>query len=323
MKLFSTSSLLLKHQATLFEHIRQKKIGPVQVAELLFMSVIGLAIFGAVMSIPIPDWWHALNLMWKMIVLIFGSVALCVPALYVFSSIRGSYITLPEVLLLICGSVATMALVVVALAPISWFFTWTTNDVSFIRVMNAAMIGLGLLFGLIFIARGMLSLHAQIKLTHPEHKSAVDILFIWLILVCVVVVQMNTKLGPWYHIEQPNEVCYGSDFCFPQEPKGTMLAAPSVAMSADGVAIVQWSIPKNYCEINEVQYLSGGGMSGWPAECKQGENSYDCQAQIGESKDAPSGKIYRLQAHNTNCTTPDIESHEQNYISPTISFVKP
>lgn len=324
MKLFSTSSSLLKNQTALFERVHQKKVGFHALLELLGMSVIGLSIFGAVMSLSIPHWWHALTLMWKMNVLIFGSVLLCVPALFVFSSIRGSRVALMQLLILVVGSIATIAFVVLALAPIAWFFTWTTNDVAFVRVMNAAMIGLGLLFGLVFIARGMLALHRQYKLQYPEHKAAIDILFIWLILVSVVTIQMGNKLGPWYHIEQPNEICLGVDFCFPRAPQGIFLEQPTMtSVQADGTPVLVWSLPKSYCEVNAVDYAASGGIHSFPAECEQTDTDYRCRSVITDIKNIPNVKLYRFQAHHRHCTTYNSNVQPDEYISDVIDFTKP
>ncbi|MBI4407955.1 MAG: hypothetical protein HY565_05665 [Candidatus Kerfeldbacteria bacterium] len=199
MNLFPTSNLLLKHQPELFERILNKKFKFIHLLELISLSILGLTAFGAVMSLPFPHWWHAIDLMWKMIVLIFGSYALCLPALYVFSSIRGSRITLLQLILCVVASIATTAIVLLSLAPIAWFFTWSTNgDIDIIRIMNTLMIGFGIIFGIILLARGFLASHKYYREQYPDNKSAADILVLWLLLVIVVTVQMSQKLGPWY-----------------------------------------------------------------------------------------------------------------------------
>lgn len=323
MKFLPTASLLLKRQTTLFEQILQKKIRLGPIVELLLISVIGLALFGGVMSIIIPHWWHALDLMWKMNALIFGSIVLCVPALYVFSSIRGSAVTLGQLLVLVGGSIATTALVVMALAPISWFFTWSTNDVDFIRIMNSAMIGLGLVFGLIFIARGLMYLHKQLKTTQPDHKSAVDILILWLILVCIVVGQMSNKLGPWYRIPVAGEICVGSEFCFPREAKGEFTTQPQVTLQDNGGAVVEWTIPETYCAFNELNFSTGNNnIGGWPADCAVQAEGYHCSARWEDFKNIPVGATYRLQASNVDCGNNQNWQSENSYASLVVPFTK-
>ncbi|EKD78669.1 MAG: hypothetical protein ACD_41C00300G0001, partial [uncultured bacterium] len=123
MKLFPTSNLLLKHQTRLFDDILNHKIKSGQLLELILVSLVSLIIFGGVMSLSFPHWWHAMDVMWKLIVLLFGTQALCLPALYVFSSIRGSRITVGQLLLSTMAGVTTTAVVLVSLSPIAWFFT--------------------------------------------------------------------------------------------------------------------------------------------------------------------------------------------------------
>ncbi|MFA6475646.1 MAG: hypothetical protein WCV88_05650 [Patescibacteria group bacterium] len=191
MKLFTTTNLLLKHQSELFDQTINKKITLFHVLELLLVSLVGLAAFGAVMSLVVPDWWHTLNIMWKMIALIMGSIGLCLPSLYIFSSIRGLRLTLGQLLFFVLAAVTTIAVVLVSLAPISWFFLWSTDNIDIIRVINGVMIGFSLLFGLILLAR-----------LYAMSKSPFDILVPWLILVAIVTGQMSHKLAPWYPVNE-------------------------------------------------------------------------------------------------------------------------
>ena len=199
MNFLPTSSLLLKQQIKLFDDVLNNKIKSGQLLELVLVSLLSLAIFGGVMSLSFPHWWHAMDVMWKLIVLLFGTQILCLPALYVFSSIRGSRITVGQLLLSTMAGIATTAVVLVSLSPIAWFFTWSmTGNIDLLRVMNALMIGLGMLFGIILLARSFIFYYQHFKQQHPENKSAVDILLLWLILVIIVTIQMANKLGPWY-----------------------------------------------------------------------------------------------------------------------------
>ncbi|EKD79030.1 MAG: hypothetical protein ACD_41C00188G0006 [uncultured bacterium] len=199
MNFLPTSSLLLKQQTKLFDDVLNNKIKSGQLLELVLVSLLSLAIFGGVMSLSFPHWWHAMDVMWKLIVLLFGTQILCLPALYVFSSIRGSRITVGQLLLSTMAGIATTAVVLVSLSPIAWFFTWSmTGNIDLLRVMNALMIGLGMLFGIILLARSFIFYYQHFKQQHPENKSAVDILLLWLILVIIVTIQMANKLGPWY-----------------------------------------------------------------------------------------------------------------------------
>lgn len=187
---------LLKHKDQLFQQLDQPHTWNATALELILLALLGAGIFGAVMSTEDPHWWHTWELSWKMMVTLWGPIALCTPALYVFSSLRGVRVTMSQLVFLLIGSLATAGLVLASLSPLSWFFTWTTDTLEFIKIMNGCMVGLGLLFGLFFLGQGFLHLYRTHK---PEGaRSGIDILFLWFILLIVVVVQMSQKLAPWY-----------------------------------------------------------------------------------------------------------------------------
>lgn len=314
MSLFPTSNLLLKHQPELFQQVLQKKIKPIHIAELFGLSVIGLALFGAVISLVIPNWWHAFNLMWKMLVLIIGSNLLCLPALYVFSSIRGSRLTLPQLMTMLLASIATTAIVLLALAPISWFFTWTTNgELEVIRLLNGLMIGFGILFGLILLARGFRASYLHYKAEDAQSKSGSDILVLWLVLLVIVTVQMSQKLGSWYHLE--SQVCV-VDSCFPRTAEGYFTEAPTVVVSTVGEPTnVVWSIPNVNCNgTKELEYIDDqavarGQIYGSTADCSVSDGVLHCTAQLPETDTAASGTEFKIQTHNY-CDNGDVFNSE-------------
>lgn len=199
MKTYSTSHLL-KHKERIYELITQPHHWNRVAAELLSISIIGLALFGIVMATFNPTAQHVLELSWKMIVLVWGSVVICTPSLYVFSAIRGSRLTLSQLSFLLVGTLATTGIVLLALTPITWFFTWTTYQVEFIQFMNVVVIAVSVLFGGYFLARGMLFAADMQKKEGQESNSAIDILLIWVLLFIVVLVQMAHALGPWYRL---------------------------------------------------------------------------------------------------------------------------
>lgn len=315
-----TSNLLLKQQPKLFERILSKQFKPLAVLELLGLSIVGLAIFGAVMSIPFPHWWHTGNLMWKMLALIFGSYALCTPALYVFSSIRGSRLTLMQLVSFLLASIATTAIVLLALSPIAWFFTWSTNgDIEVLRVMNGLMIGFGIIFGIILLMRAFHAGYKHYKEQHPDNKSAADILLLWLILVIVVTAQMSMKLGPWYNPE--SKVCVGSDICFPRAATGEFVTEPTIEVSTVGEPTkVVWSIPETDCEgTNEAEYIDDEAIArqyinGSTADCSLVDGAWSCSALLTEIDASQNSREFTVQTHN--------ECNGHSYISPTIQYLR-
>lgn len=195
--------LLLKNKERIYEGAKQQAQWNRIAAEFLLVSIVGTALFGLVMSTQGWEWQHSLRLVWKMLVLVWGPMLICTPSLYVFSALRGSRLTLSELVYLIVGSMATTGVVLLALAPVTWFFTWTTTTVEFIQGMNAFVIALSLAFGLLFLAKGSTFINIKYYELEKERGSRKgrimnDVLLLWFILFLVVVLQMGEKLGPWY-----------------------------------------------------------------------------------------------------------------------------
>jgi len=308
MKFLPTTHLLLKQQTTLFKAIFEKKFTTRQLLELVGISVIGLALFGVVISTAVPNWWHAVTLSWKMIVLIFGSNLLCLPALYVFSSIRGSRITLLELIQAVTASVTTTAVVLLSLAPIAWFFTWSTGgDLDIIRFLNGLMVGFGILFGIILLARTFGAGYTHHKIEFPDNKSASDILVLWLILVIIVTAQMSMKLGGWYQLE--NQVCQSTRVvqdCFPNSATGTFIEEPTIQLNTTGgVSTAHWSIASNTCNNNGVKYTTTRRQanqqiySSSQANCVVAGDKLNCTADLPDFDHAATGSDFELQAYNT------------------------
>lgn len=194
----SPISALLKNKQELYQAINQPHHWNWVASQLILTSLLGLSFFGLVLGTFVSDWHHWLATSWKIIVLVWGPIALCTPALFVFSSIRGSRLKLTELVYLLVGALATSGIVLAALTPLTWFFTWTTSTPEFVQGMNGFFIGLSLLFGMYYLGQGMLQVYKAQKEKYPQSSAALEIVFLWFVLLLVVVVQMSQKLGPWY-----------------------------------------------------------------------------------------------------------------------------
>lgn len=307
---FNSLGQLLKNKEALFEQLTQPTRWLRSVPLLIIASVVGLAVFGLVVGLYVPQWQHSLTLAWKMIVLVWGSVVICAPALYVFGTIRGSRITLPQLLFLLAGALATSAIVLLSLAPLTAFFTWSAPAGGFLRVMNAIFIGLSVAFGLFFLAQGMLYIHRQRKAAGQTSKAAVDIIVLWLILLIVVLVQMSWRLGPWYELRAvPVEYRMGYDFMFPNNPQGQFMQEPVVQTNSDGTQQVVWAIPEE-CSVNTLEYVEAGfrddnGKS-WTdstAGCAWEDNAYRCSTIPLKLK---KNTKFRAQVKSQSCVTNNV-----------------
>jgi hypothetical protein len=138
------------------------------------------------------------------------------------------------------------------------------------------MIGFGMIFGIILLARAFQAGHKYYREQYPENKSAADILLLWLILVIVVTAQMSQKLGPWYYNDAVKK-CLGGwvdPICFPQESRGTLLEAPTVE---NGVVTWTPGTTLNPYDRHELEYAQlGANATGW------GGGTADCVEQAGK-----------------------------------------
>lgn len=192
MSTFGTA-LLLRDKQAIFTAKTASRQWAKLLPEFLLLSLIGIALFGAV-SADSPRWSVMWEHAWKVAIVYWGSMAICLPSLFVFSAVRGSRITVSELIFFVIAGLATIGLVLVSIAPITAFFAWTTNVPELMRLINVMAGGLASLFGIYLIGRGFAFIHTLRKSTDPESRSGVDFLLLWLFLLFVVMVQMIQTL---------------------------------------------------------------------------------------------------------------------------------
>ncbi|MFA6027976.1 MAG: hypothetical protein WC752_03545 [Patescibacteria group bacterium] len=185
---------LLKNKQEIYEYLFHEERWNKLTIKLLLISLFGIAFYGLVMGTYVDEWQHWFKISYKAILLIYGSIILCVPALYVFTSIAGSNHTLKQIVFLLLGALATVGIVFTGFLPIVWFFTFCTKDIVFIRVMHGAIIFLSLSFGLFYFQQGMNYQPDKIK----KH-GYFGVLFLWMLVFSAVLLQMAIKLSPWFN----------------------------------------------------------------------------------------------------------------------------
>lgn len=199
---------LLKNKDQIFDSVKKPQLWNQYAWQFVLVGVLGIAAFGAVMSTYDPSWNEAWEFSWKMVITIWGPIAICTPSLYVFSAIRGSAVKLTELVYLLLGTIATSSIVMLALAPIVWFFTWTMEETQIMQVMDVFLVALGIGFGLVFLQQGFMSLE-RAAVEKVDNNNAVErfkkmsgaagVLIVWFILLLVVTGQMANELGPWFN----------------------------------------------------------------------------------------------------------------------------
>lgn len=305
-------SSLLKNEETVYSTLNDYKQWPKYIMHFVLIALLGMAAFGLVMGTYVPHWWHSLTLAWKTIVLIWGPLAICTPSLFVFGAIRGSRITLSQLLFLLSGALATTGLVLLALTPLTWFFTWTTETSTFLRIMNAMFIGIALAFGMFFFSKGLLYIHKQLRNENASSSISIDVVVLWFILLIIVVAQMSIKLGPWYEMRTiPIEFTDGNNV-FPDNPKGSFVKGPEVETTDKGITQIKWDTSQecfdNYIEMVDAKYAENSTkrwVSNYHAECESNGSDLHCIAKLPEQWKTEGD--WKVQAHS-NCNVDPIDS---------------
>jgi hypothetical protein len=117
---------------------------------------------------------------------VFLSSLLCLPSLYIFSSMGGSRQTLSETagILLLCQTLAGVLLL--GFAPIAWVFSQSTSALAFMGFLHLAVWLLATVFAVRVMSRAFEFLN---------HRK-MGVLNVWAVIFIVVTLQMSTVLRP-------------------------------------------------------------------------------------------------------------------------------
>ena len=155
------------------------------VASMLAAVAAGWGLFGLSLGFFV-GWQVALLDAGKMIGAVVFSYVLCMPSLYVFSSLSGMFLDIRRIIAVSLSAIATMGCVLAALSPIIWLFAVSTTSVHFIVL-------LGLLSGAVAVFFGLRSLQ-KVKDAYISSSSAG--LYAWIGVFVVVCLQFITIMRP-------------------------------------------------------------------------------------------------------------------------------
>ena len=116
--------------------------------------------------------------------IVAGSIALCLPSLYVFAGLGGATLDGRRLRVILCGLLGLMGLMLAALLPINWLFSVSSRSLGFLVILHALVWLVALYFGGAFLLRVV-----------PE-AGARSGLVLWVMLVGVVSLQVATTLRP-------------------------------------------------------------------------------------------------------------------------------
>jgi hypothetical protein len=162
-------------------------------AGLVLATILFSAAYGAILGLFHPG-LQTLFAAAKLPVVVLGTALLCTPTFYVFNAILGSKFTFRQTLAAILFLSTSIALVLVAFAPITWFFTVSTNGPAFLVFLHLFVFLIAAIYGIhsLNTARKYLD-HLEAEHT-PIHGA---FLFLWFLIVLFVALQMAYYLRPF------------------------------------------------------------------------------------------------------------------------------
>ncbi len=192
---FAIVERILRARYAFFEEVREGVDLRAKMRALVISSMAFLALYGAVMGSS-HSLQQTLSSAAKLPVLFLATLFICAPSLYFFNLLFGSNQSLGQNLTLILTAITVTSVLLLSLAPITFFFVLTTGDADyqFFKLLNVAIFGISGLMGVVFLYQGMKVVSAE----ETEGTSARKrILFLWMFVYAFVGSQMAWTLRPF------------------------------------------------------------------------------------------------------------------------------
>jgi hypothetical protein len=195
---------LLREPAGIWQQIKLDYRLRELLPELLLTSMGALAGYGVVLGASHRSLAQMLAAGVKLPLLYLLTLAVCLPALYVFNLLNGGNLSVRQVLALVLSATALIGLVTLPLAPIALFFLITAWNYSFFVLLNVLILAMTGAIGLRFLLRGVIYLNTPERgevpadgqpARHPQQLS-LGLIQIWLVLYAFVGTQLSWALRP-------------------------------------------------------------------------------------------------------------------------------
>jgi hypothetical protein len=175
---------LLRQPRRLMFQLRQPGAGKL-IAGMLFVAIVCSAIYGVIVGSFSGgvQWWAAPV---KVTSGLLISTLICLPSLYIFTSLSGAQARLVEIFGLVVGLLMLMTILLIGFAPVAWLFSQSTNHVAWMGFLHLLFWGIATAFGLRFLQAGF---------AHAKARSNSG-LNTWAVIFLLVVLQMTTALRP-------------------------------------------------------------------------------------------------------------------------------
>jgi hypothetical protein len=113
-------------------------------------------------------------------------VVICLPSLFIFTSLSGAEVTLRGVAGVLCAVLALTALMLIGLTPVAWVFSQSTDSTAFMGTLH-------ILFWLVALSFGLRLLGLLLNLLGIRERLHLKV---WATIFVLVSLQMTTALRP-------------------------------------------------------------------------------------------------------------------------------
>lgn len=177
-----------------------------QIERLIFGFSLGTivlaAVYGAILGMYVPG-LQTLYAALKVPAIVLGTALLCTPTFHIFNTILGASIDVRQSLALVMSLTSAAALILVAFAPIAWFFTVSTDGFAFLSLLHVAVFLVAFFFGARFLSMA----RAYLAYLDPSRVALhAGFLRLWFAVVLFVGFQMAYVFRP---ILTPGDFCVG------------------------------------------------------------------------------------------------------------------
>jgi len=179
-----TLAALLKNPGAVVQSIENRDSLWQRSAFLILWGLAFHSLYGFAMAL-FGGWEASWMTLMKAPLIALSAIILCLPSLYVFSSISGNPITIPQCFTITGATLAMTGLILLGMVPVTWLFSISTESVPFIVVLNTGIWLIAVIFAWRFL-----------KLVIPVKTGKRWGLQWWLIVYIIVAFQMATTMRP-------------------------------------------------------------------------------------------------------------------------------
>ena len=190
---FSVVAAVLRAPGALVRDLRVERNLSNYVFSLILTTILFTAAYGAILGMFKPG-LQTLFAAAKLPLVVLGTALMCTPTFYVFNAILGSKFTFRQTLTAVLFLSVSVALVLVAFAPITWFFTVSTQGSGFLTFLHVFVFFIAALYGI----HSLNTARKYLNHLEEEYTSISGaFLFLWFLIVLFVGLQMAWYLRPF------------------------------------------------------------------------------------------------------------------------------